>query len=153
MQWNCKMSFFVMAVLISICGMTNANGQTPTIDFVVDLDGVLIFDRISNNAPENKIIIVSGHRYRLAEWSGEFLQFLSEIPGARVTFYSSGPKGSNVEVLKHIVLPNGKTAYEIALDGIDLPRIFERDFWIHNSRKKNLSSLPFFRRSESSGID
>lgn len=140
--WIKVISFFFIAVVVSIYSRTDAKGQTSTIDFVVDLDGVLIFDRFSNNVPDTKIIYASGVKYRLAEWTGEFLQFLSEIPGARVSFYSSGTRERNLEVLEKILLPNGTKAISITSDKKEPPRIFSRDFWSSHSSVKNLTDLP-----------
>jgi len=118
--------------------------SAQTLDFVLDLDGVLIF-KPAADAPPEKVIEADGKKYRVADWAGEFLQFLADIPNSRITFFSSLPNKRNIEALQKIVLPNGKTAVQIAIGENGELRIFDTELLLNNEghNQKDLDKLPF----------
>lgn len=87
-----------------------ARGET--IDFVFDLDGVFLNSPAASST--ERIIVVAGARYRLADGAGELLQSLSQIPGARISFFSHATAERNAAALKAIVLPDGRSAFDLA---------------------------------------
>ncbi len=109
----------------------------------MDLDGVLLFHNIAPDAPTEKLIFADEKKYRIAEWAGEFLQFLSDIPQSRVSFYSAMANRRNIAALDQIVLPNGKTAAQIATSESGEVRIFETDSTSGYRPVKDLKKLPF----------
>jgi len=122
--------------------------ENEVIYFIVDLDGVLLFIP-APYAPLKKTLIAAEEKYRIAEWGPEFLQYLSEIPNAQVSFFSFGSLERNIEAIQKIVLPNGKTAIDIATDLdtgfirlVGREQVDEYEFEMGNV-SKDLSYLPF----------
>lgn len=92
------------------------------IDFVLDIDGVLIDDWSGGKPGIHDIVVTAvGLNYRLADGVGAFLQSLSDIPNARISIFSSNLEDRNLEVLKKIFLPDGRSAFQL-VEG----RIFSR---------------------------
>lgn len=110
-----------------IVSAASASAEKPTgerpIDIVVDIDGVLAFVE-GRSLPMDVqrvlldmgvLVVANGKIYRLAHGAGAFLQSLSHISGSRISFFSAhGRTGRTAEILGKIVLPNGKSAWDIA---------------------------------------
>lgn len=91
----------------------------PTIDFVIDIDSTIVSSVYEGLSYPFKTIEIAdggqtGRFYRLINGAPEFLQKLSEIPGARISFFSADNLERNKELLSKITLPNGRTAADIA---------------------------------------
>jgi NLI interacting factor-like phosphatase len=97
-----------------------AGNQSKPIDIVFDLDDTLIrwvrpFPE--EPLPEGAIPADGAHlkySYRVLDGAPELLQSLANRPGVRISFFSLGPAGRNEEVLKKIILPDGRSAWDIA---------------------------------------
>lgn len=112
-----------VAVVVALWVSVTAHADEKTIDFVVDIDGVLAFVEGRELDPPVQdvllrmgvLVVANGKVYRLAHGAGTFLQALTHISGSRVSFYSAhGRTGRTAEILGKIILPNGKSAWEIA---------------------------------------
>ncbi len=82
---------------------------------MIDLDKTLIYSE-PNGPPETAstpFFTVEGTRYRFSDGAAEFIQYISTLPDARISFFSGGPKSRNLEVLNHLRLPNGKSALDV----------------------------------------
>lgn len=102
-RWICFLAF---------CLSIPAFAPEP-VDVVVDIDGILFVDTNQGSRP-NDVITVFGKKVRIAEGAREFLAALAADPRVRISFYSANFGERNKDGLKQIVLPDGKTALEIA---------------------------------------
>jgi hypothetical protein len=101
-------SFFLrLSLLLASLGLS-----AQPLDFVLDLDSTLIF--LPPRAGD-EVIVAAGKSYGMAPGSGAFLQSLSKLPEARVSFFSAYPLAKrNNEALEAIRLPDGRSARELA---------------------------------------
>lgn len=86
------------------------------IDFVVDIDHILIDELLPEmgDVPKERIIVMPTASFRMADGAEEFLESLSRIPGAKISFYSNESKERNERILRSIRLKNGKSALSLA---------------------------------------
>jgi hypothetical protein len=97
-----------------------AGDQSKSIDITFDLDDTLIrwvrpFP--DEPLPEGAIPADGNHlkySYRILDGAPELLQSLADRPNVRISFFSLGPAGRNEEILKKIILPDGRSAWDIA---------------------------------------
>jgi hypothetical protein len=100
-------------------------------DVVFDLDEVLIFKVSSSKpAPLNaQLVNFEGTSYWIGHGVPEMLEHLSRNPDIRISFFSSALTERNVEVLKQIRLPSGRSAYDLSKihnqEGRE-PRVFSK---------------------------
>jgi hypothetical protein len=114
-----------LAIAISMLRSAVVFAAPEPIDFVIDLDQVLIHHLSPGvEAPRStQVITVAGERYWVANGAGEFLQSLLGIPGGRISFNSAGGEARNLEALAQIRLPSGMTALQAATLGAARPRL------------------------------
>jgi len=94
-------------------------GAPEPVVFVFDLDDTLIRYL---RPPETEAGLVLpregdlfGYRYRVLDGVAEMLHsLLREVPGARIAFYSGGPRARNERILSELMLPDGRSAMEAA---------------------------------------
>jgi hypothetical protein len=90
------------------------------VDIVFDLDDTLIrWVRAfpDEHLPPNAIAPDGGalkHSYRVLDGATELLQSLANRPNVRISFFSLGPRLRNEAVLKKVILPDGRSAWDIA---------------------------------------
>jgi hypothetical protein len=115
-----------MKLLILILLITQT-AFAKRIDFVLDIDGVLV-DRANKETvaylypPEkiealklqNRVLQLNGHTYVLNEGAGEFIDYLSKIKDAKITFFSTGPADRNKVFLETFRTSEGKRFIDIA---------------------------------------
>jgi len=112
-------SIWALVIWIIFCSVILSSSFARTessshIDFVIDLDGVLLGNwKGGEPGPEDFVIEAIDGRYRVSDGAGEFLQSLLDIPNARVSFFSGGDEKRNLEALRQVKLPNGRSALEI----------------------------------------
>jgi hypothetical protein len=100
--------------------VVHAANDADMVDIVFDLDDTLIrWVRAfpDEHLPSNAIAPDGGalkHSYRVLDGATELLQSLANRPNVRISFFSLGPLPRNEAVLKKIILPNGKSAWDIA---------------------------------------
>ncbi len=117
-----------------------------TIDVVFDLDWTLVYPlENSHSANTAKVIWAQGKPYRITEWTSEVLGELSKKRDLRISFFSGGDKIRNIELLKQIILPNQKSAFDIAYKTLheeDLIEINSDESLAFTSRfKKSLTKI------------
>jgi len=97
------------------------------IDFIFDIDGVLV-DRANKETvkhlypPEKlellksagRVLELNEHIYILNNGAEELVEYLSEIPDAKITFFSTGPRDRNEIFLNHFKLNNGKKFIDVS---------------------------------------
>lgn len=104
--------------LLFLLGSNDANAQTvleKNHHIVFDLDWTLVYPL--EKAPLNPgpmDVVVEGKWYRIADGAGELLESLSLQPNLQLHFFSGGKKSRNLELLKKIQTPSGKSALELA---------------------------------------
>lgn len=120
----------VVAMWTCLCG----RAEDKPIDIIVDIDGVLAFVEGRELQPAVQevlmrmgvLVVANGKIYRLAHGAGVFLQALSHISGSRIHFFSAhGRTGRTAEILGKIILPNGKSAWEIAHNILFRPSVVD----------------------------
>ena len=114
---------WILLLLLSF----NVAAAPKRIDFIFDIDGVLV-DRANKETvrhlyPDTKIselkaagrvLELNGHTYILNKGAEELVEYLSNIPGAKITFFSTGPKDRNIIFLNHFKTNKGKKFIDIA---------------------------------------
>ncbi len=95
-----------------------ANAQTTlekTHHIVFDLDWTLVYPlEKAPSHPGPLDVMVEGKWYRVADGAGELLESLSLQPNLQLHFFSGGKKSRNLALLKKILTPSGKSAFELA---------------------------------------
>lgn len=82
---------------------------------IFDIDWTIVYPLKGDVVVDNiNVIMADGEPYRLTTWTQEVLHRLSQKPDLRISFYSGGNATRNAELLKAIILPDGKSAYDIA---------------------------------------
>jgi hypothetical protein len=147
----------VGTAFLLLVGQLSAHAA-PRLDIVIDIDHVLV-DNIAGvlmtGVPESKTITVLGEKYRVADGVAEFLESLSRIPGARISFFSNAPAERNLDLLGKIKLKDGRTALDLAegrvLSRPDITKLeyldeeeYGKKFWrsFSGTTKKDLTKVP-----------
>jgi len=105
--------------------MSNLRGPSTIEDellahIVLDIDWTIVTPLEDNRAKEafkgleSYIELNDGSAYLLKEGVLEILDAISQSDQYKVSFFSGGKKERNIELLKHIKIKNGKTAFEVA---------------------------------------
>jgi hypothetical protein len=90
----------------------------PVLDFVIDLDGTLVADE--GHLGDASLVSYRGEYLRPYRWAGDLVQSLDELPKlfpglqSRVHFFSAGDSARTRAILKQIILPNGRSAKDVA---------------------------------------
>lgn len=112
---------------------------------VFDLDWTLVYPlENSPKQPGPLDVLVEGKWYRIADSTGDVLESLSQLPNVKIHFFSGGKKSRNLELLKKIRLPSGKTALDIAQQTLhydDLTEVDPKAKKFSDRWKKDLSKV------------
>lgn len=104
--------------LQSISSIRDLVAKSPpiakTFNIVFDLDWTLIYNTRENSEGTADVVLSEKESYKFADGAGEIIEALLGIPGVKVSFFSGGPASRNEEVLKKLILPSGRSAFEIA---------------------------------------
>ncbi len=123
------MSVFVLALLRLAPAdaevlTSEPQSENAPIYFVFDIDGTLV-KPIPPNLPINQLPDLTqmiplrgdifGQRYQVLNGAGELIQsLLIDIPRSRIMFFSAGRHEKNIQILKALKLPDGRSALEIS---------------------------------------
>ncbi|MDG0815595.1 hypothetical protein [Bdellovibrio svalbardensis] len=110
------MKLFLASLFLALSFQGSVYAQAAPIDIVFDIDWTTFYsiDTTSPNQIDNQNIAIEGKTYRPTEHLGEVLQALSLHPEVRISFFSGGEKSRNEALLKKLILPNGRRAFDIA---------------------------------------
>ncbi len=85
-----------------------------TFNIVFDLDWTLIYSTRDNKEGVADVIFSPTESYKFADGAAEMTEALLRVPGVKISFFSGGPAERNEKILKNLILPSGRSAYDIA---------------------------------------
>jgi hypothetical protein len=105
--------FYLLLALISFSA-EGADFIPKEINIVFDLDWTLIYATRENSENVADVVLSSIESYKLADGAAEIIDYLSNIPGVKISFFSGGPADRNKKILQGLMLPSGKSAFDVA---------------------------------------
>lgn len=113
---------------------------------VFDIDWTLVYPlEQAPKPPDSLAVKIGGKWYRYSDRAGELIEHLHKRGDVKVSFFSGGEKTRNLELLKKLKLPSGKSADEIAhkiLNADDMTRVSNDDTLKFSERfKKDLRKI------------
>jgi len=110
---------FLCALAITLPQIVLSDETGNQIHFVFDLDDTLIRWIRPDEKLGGEVIpksgTINGYKYRVMDGASEILgSLLQDYPGAKISFFSAGPRNRNLQILQQLRLPDGRAALEIA---------------------------------------
>jgi hypothetical protein len=102
------LKLFIMFVFI------NGGNAFADLHIVFDLDWTLIYATRENSENVADIVLSKDESYKFSDGTAEIIEYLSQIPGVKISFFSGGPAERNKKVLQGLILPSGQSALDIA---------------------------------------
>ena len=127
--------FGVFLTLVCFVASSAALAKPGRMHFVFDMDDTIIRWVHPGEKPGGTILPgegdIDGYRYRVLDGAPEIIaSILHDYPDALISFDSAGPRERNLRILSELMLPDGRSAKDIAyriLSKEDLPPDGKKD--------------------------
>lgn len=113
----CLVGMAVVALSSAALSSTSEQGDPQKVHVILDIDWTSTYSIYKNESGffDSKAFQIGSETYRVTDHLGEVLSALiTKHPDVSVSFFSGGERNRNEKILTKIILPDGRTAADIA---------------------------------------